>query len=450
MEIKRTLSSTSDTSIKTQRLSSSTTSNSTNWSDLVPELLQLILSKLLSVQIIRFKSVCSSWNRVAESYISSSFYTPLVSETPCLLLPAQDYDPDDCHYRTTDSRCFYSLEDKKEYNLTNMSNLFNYRDCCIGSSHGWLILLHNSKPNFPCLLNSFSNVPNSPFLVNPFSKVRIELPLLNWHQVEDEYVVFSKAILLSDPSHDKDFRIVLIKHEFHFSKSFFFFKKGDPGWITVDNDENKFYIDIISRDNHLYALTTDFCIEAWDFRGDLLPVKIRKIHPSITENLSESLRINIDLYVTQSYLVDSCGDLLLAVRFIGNFVNQEGEVVDESHLVDDELNYPLVSPYQTKMFHVYKLDSSEQNWIEVDNLHNQVLLVGLNQSMSFSAVEISGCQRNSIYFSDDNWEEMRAAFSHGGHDFGVFSLKNKSVELFNWHNLGRINPSPIWIIPNPW
>ncbi|EEF34009.1 conserved hypothetical protein [Ricinus communis] len=102
------------------------------------------------------------------------------------------------------------------------------------------------------------------------------------------------------------------------------------------------------------------------------------------------------------------------------------------------------------MFHVYRLDSSEQNWVEVESLNNQVLFLGMNHSMSLSAQDFSGCDRNSIYFTDDNLYQMYEDYSYGGHDFGKFSLEDKVVKLFNGHKIEKVDPSPLWIVPNPW
>lgn len=63
---------------------------------------------------------------------------------------------------------------------------------------------------------------------------------------------------------------------------------------------------------------------------------------------------------------------------------------------------PPVWPYQTLMFDVYLLDSSEENWDEVDNLKNVALFLGGNHSMSLSAHDFSGFEKNSIYFTDDD------------------------------------------------
>ncbi|KAJ9159518.1 hypothetical protein P3X46_025024 [Hevea brasiliensis] len=111
-----------------------------NWSKLQPELLRLILSKLSFAQFIRFKAIRSSWYSIAKSYVSS------LRQTPWLLLPGNQR-----HH----ARCFFSLEDNKTYKIKNIGNLFGNDAWCVGSSHGWLVLLDDEA---------------KPFLLNPFHK----------------------------------------------------------------------------------------------------------------------------------------------------------------------------------------------------------------------------------------------------------------------------------------
>ena len=102
---------------------------------------------------------------------------------------------------------------------------------------------------------------------------------------------------------------------------------------------------------------------------------------------------------TQLYLVKTSSDFLIIQRTIGNFVNAEGDVVDESYLVP--VTQPLVCPYRTKLFCVYELDLSKKMLIKVESLKDQVVFLGGNQSMSLSSHDFSECISNSIYFTDD-------------------------------------------------
>ncbi|KAJ9159340.1 hypothetical protein P3X46_024850 [Hevea brasiliensis] len=376
-----------------------------NWSDLQPELLELIISKLSFINIIRLKAVCSSWRSFAESYVS------FLPRTPWLLLPGNQE-----HH----ARCFFSLEDNKVYQIKNISNLFGDDAWCVGSSHGWLVLLDDEA---------------KPFLLNPFSQVRIQLPTIERFVflVHKSYFIkvlrkgfITRAILSSDPSHDNNYVVVLI---LGYVSRLAFYKKGVSGW-TISNGASRKYCDIIYCNDLFYALTLDNSIEVWDFHASL-PIKNREIHPSVPRKIMEATECLRSPHCCQSHLVESSGDLLLVLRYLG----KEGKL--------------WVCPYRTQNFHVYRLDSNDPNWVEVDNLKNEVLFLAGNHSMSLSAQDFSGFEKNSIYFTGDIWNQMNKDYSYAGYDLGKFSLEEKITKPFYAFGLGRTGSPSFWIVPNP-
>ncbi|KAF2320772.1 hypothetical protein GH714_030636 [Hevea brasiliensis] len=304
-----------------------------NWSDLQPELLELIISKLSFVNIIRLKAVCSSWRSFAESYVS------FLPRTPWLLLPGNQE-----HH----ARCFFSLEDNKQ----NPSSSTPFR-----------------KFEFNCL------------------QLRGYVSRLA------------------------------------------FYKKGVSGW-TISNGASRKYCDIIYCNDLFYALTLDNSIEVWDFHASL-PIKNREIHPSVPRKIMEATECLRSPHCCQSHLVESSGDLLLVLRYLG----KEGKL--------------WVCPYRTQNFHVYRLDSNDPNWVEVDNLKNEVLFLAGNHSMSLSAQDFSGFEKNSIYFTGDIWNQMNKDYSYAGYDLGKFSLEEKITKPFYAFGLGRTGSPSFWIVPNP-
>ena len=58
------------------------------------------------------------------------------------------------------------------------------------------------------------------------------------------------------------------------------------------------------------------------------------------------------------------------------------------------------------------------------------------------------CIPDSIYFTDDRWDEMDVDDSYGGHDIGFFNLVDHSIKPYYHLNLARIDPPPFWITPN--
>ncbi|CAB4263990.1 unnamed protein product [Prunus armeniaca] len=106
----------------TERSSSTTPTPTPNkWTDELPaELLELIVKKLAwnFVDLIRFKAVCSSWNRAARSYTSAPYHTQLPPQYPWLKLFTQRDEqkypwPSHDHH----SRCFFSLADNNVYKM---------------------------------------------------------------------------------------------------------------------------------------------------------------------------------------------------------------------------------------------------------------------------------------------------------------------------------------------
>ena len=122
--------------------------SSWSWSDLPDQLLGLILGKLSLVDIIHCCAVCSSWRSTAQSCSQST------STTPWLMLPGDEKDD-------STTRCFFNLAENKVYKMKNAFEGFGEDAWCVGSSHGWLVILDDEA---------------IPHLFNPFSRVRIRLP----------------------------------------------------------------------------------------------------------------------------------------------------------------------------------------------------------------------------------------------------------------------------------
>nr|XP_048332924.1 putative F-box protein At4g22660 [Ziziphus jujuba var. spinosa] len=118
-----------------------------NWSELQMELLDLIMKRLDAiVDIIRFKAVCSKWYRAAQLYMTS----------PLLMLPSdKKEEADDCR--------FFSVAENKIYKINNVFEGF-HGAWCVGSSHGWLVILDKET---------------KPHLLNPFSGAKVQLPFIN-------------------------------------------------------------------------------------------------------------------------------------------------------------------------------------------------------------------------------------------------------------------------------
>ncbi|XP_062155301.1 F-box protein At4g35733-like [Alnus glutinosa] len=131
---------------------------------------------------------------------------------------------------------------------------------------------------------------------------------------------------------------------------------GDNTWTNLGSTGTRAdYSDIICYNNLLHALTDSGSVEVWDFLSRP-PLKITNFGPS-------------------------------------------GSTAD---LLDTEATHPLVCPYRTKQFHVYKLDGIRSIWEKVEYLPDRAMFLGGNPYLSLSITDLRGCESNTIYFTDDN------------------------------------------------
>ncbi|ONI30045.1 hypothetical protein PRUPE_1G228100 [Prunus persica] len=256
----------------TERRSSSTTPTPNKWTDELPaDLLELIVKKLAwnFVDIIRFKAVCSSWNRAARSYTSAPYHTQLPPQYPWLKLftqrDKQQYPwPSHDHH----SWCFFSLADNNVYKMDwDTSQGFGFHDRAVsflGSSHGWLVVRENKPPRGSSI---------------------------------------HKVVLSSDPSRNNNFVVV---HG----------RGGDNAAAWTDLGGYPWYgnSDIVFHNNgHLFALWIDHSIKVWDFGdtcNDNIPTKIMNFQPSMDLNVIGGGSMTKD----ERWFVDSMGHLLLVGR----------------------------------------------------------------------------------------------------------------------------------------
>ncbi|XP_004308486.1 PREDICTED: putative F-box protein At4g22660 [Fragaria vesca subsp. vesca] len=396
------------------------------WSDLPPELLELIMKKLASVDILRFEAVCSRWCKTAKSYISSPYFTLDMPQTPWLMIPGGEGN----HIHT---RRFFNLSEFKYYTI---KNTFGYMPdaCCIGSSHGWLVLTdEKARPAR---------------LLNPFSGDRIDLPSIGWRSTiflgmsRDDVV---KVVTSSKPPSEEDFGVVVVvvilnSTTIGLSQLACYRHGHDEGWTNISTVVSYAYHDGIfhSTNGNLYALATDGSVEVWDMR-QCSPITTLHLQP-LSHQLDIDLKLLIPCTDSMFYLVESLGELLLVRRFIRKTTDHPGY------------------PYRTVHFSIYRLKSISKGfeWEKVESLHNQSLFLGGNHSISLSCHSLPECEENSIYFTDDRWWEMNKNGKYGvgnigGHDLGVYNIKDdivKPMPCYMRFDRSSINPPPFWIVPD--
>ncbi|XP_027165925.1 uncharacterized protein LOC113765880 [Coffea eugenioides] len=301
----------------------------------------------------------------------------------------------------------------------------------VGCSHGWVMIL--SKNSEFTLMNVLSRS----IIQLPQAKVK---PSSHTSSEQLRRTLIDKAILSVDPSHNDNYKVIII---YGLNKKLAFHCCGDKTWTTFG--DSQYYHDLVWFSNMLYTLRGGITIEGWDFADSCTPTRKVCVQCSYTPTLS----FPSDRCTTQWYLVPLLGEMLFIVRFVGEFVNHEGELLCEGDLLGEEDIHPLTCPYRTFYFQVYKVDVIEKKVEEVRSLKDQVIFLGGNHSFSVSARDYQELKGNSIYFTDDYWDRMFEDYLYGGHDIGVFSLEDKSISpIYECDFVQRFYPTPFWIMPN--
>jgi hypothetical protein len=377
-----------------------------NWSDLPDEILPCIGKSLdASIDVLRFRSVCTSWR----SSIPSSREI-----SPCFPLPfpftGSNGNPIDAFVSQS---TFYRLEpSEKNPNPSAPSS---------SSPKGWLIKVEESETGQIRLLNPLSSLhtrfpPASfPKLINLLDFRAVEVSKAYKFQFSAGSPIYgvSKVVLYPNSAWTsaKDCMIFAIYDDGKLGSA----KYGDQKWTLVDDDENSHYDDIIVYKGHFYVINR-LGIVSWIECSSL---KLIQFFPPLCG------------LGTQKHLVESCGEFYVVDRYL----NRERR--GSRHLrenMNHNLRRYLVCP-RTVDFKVYKLDQECGNWVMVQSLGDRVFFLGNDCSFSVSAREFGGgCKGNCIYFSDEN-------------DIGVFYLEDHVIgKIVNFPCFPHIFwPPPSWL-----
>ncbi|KAI5351971.1 hypothetical protein L3X38_004862 [Prunus dulcis] len=382
--------------------------NRNRWADeLLPELFELILKKLTSnvLDIIRFKAVCSSWNRAA----ARSYTSAPLPQYPWLMAPIPKSPPID-----HESRCFFSLAENKVYKMDwNWKKAFHGDGAsCLGLSHGGLAIkeVNTEKKTY----NEYEEIVH---LFNPISRERLMLPL------GPKYSSTKSVVLSSDPSRNNNFVVVVIHEPMFEGKRqhsiimaeeettlLLGLRRGDNAAAWTNLSHGSSCADMVFHNGHLFTLSIVPTIQVWDFRGTYdnnnYPTKIMNFEPSINGNVNSM--------AVDEWLVESMGEL--------SFVGKERLGNDTRGAVK---------------FFVYKLNIAAKTLEKVESLRDCALFLARNQSaMSFSlsTKELPRLKENSIYFTDlDHMlklNESRGDNFYEIHVGGVYNLETKVVETY--------------------
>ncbi|PIN01803.1 hypothetical protein CDL12_25689 [Handroanthus impetiginosus] len=384
-------------------------STTVDWSDLPPELLQIIATNLQTLRdYIRFRAVCQNWRSAASL---NPRHLPL--EFPWLMLPLS---------RSSNRRCFFNPLTKSLHRLTLPEASHSRRRA--GSSFGWLVLIDETP---------------SIFLINPLTRDKITLPPLSsfpnvtkfdFYSIGREYTVrspengiyfcnlremrdsFIKKVILSHSPSDKSsfFALAILnRHE-----NLAYCKNGHDSWKIIDQARS-FSEDVIYFRDAFYAV---------DKFGSIAICKVNDGDMPVVNFINVGQQIGGDM----QYLVDAMGDLLLVSRYL------DFEIDIEHYL----------EVCNTVKFQVFRFDWNAQKWESMASLDDKVLFLGENSSLALPVSDYPGCKGNRIYFTDDysgaNYDGMA-----GDHDVGVYNLADGSIETLSCSP--RNAHWPIWIAP---
>jgi hypothetical protein len=203
------------------RLLEVNSSSMADWATLQFDVIGIIVKKLAIPDYLRFRAVCTSWNRACKDVT----YRPRVD--PWLMLCS----------RSQDGAHFFCVPERKNQIIRHPStiSLFGSVWAPVGSSHGWLIY--------------FSQTHGTMQLVNPISGKQIQLPPIGSR-------VFSKASLLE--MNERNFTVAVLYCD---QKGYKVTKKGYTGWSWVESKHN--LDDIIKHRGHLYTCDKYGTVEVW-------------------------------------------------------------------------------------------------------------------------------------------------------------------------------------------
>ncbi|KAK9117440.1 hypothetical protein Sjap_016387 [Stephania japonica] len=322
-------------------------------------------------------------------------------------------DPDDI----TGRHAFFSLADNKIYEIVLPEAKWKR---CVGSTDGWLITVD-------------TNLDIS--MLNPFSRIQIPLPrhptFEDWYlvgkpsqeHVRDRYI--HKAFLSSPPTFSSNSCVALAILNEKRSLAFARPGKSTIDWTPIQTYDMIEFQDAVFYKGRFYAVTR--CSQL--VVCNLSPV------PKVEEICRGPKSLLLQCW--SKYIVNLHDTLLLVGR----------------HREDDN------GYYRTVDFKAYVLvpygnegggegEEFRPKWKRVTSLRSLAVFIGGNTSTCVYADDIPGCQRNSIYFTDDYVGTKSLYYGGPGSDMGVYNYEDGTIgEIYPGTSRSRLWP-PIWVIPN--
>ncbi|XP_057432872.1 putative F-box protein At4g22660 [Lotus japonicus] len=376
------------------------------WSDMLPELLDLVLNKLVLMDYLKCRQVCRSWRNIVNDAIKNK--CPFVPQLPSLLLLPPAFD---CNEN------LFTLMDITQYNHINQQFMIPPQAWegdsvfVLLEEDGWLMFEDNHQVLW---------------IFNPVSQETYKLPQIPLLHIEDQnppsiipitirFALFSSQSLLVvicfSYVDDKDGLI---------SQLIFCTVDNDKSWTSIDKNETRFeFTEMVLLGWKLYAMNAD-TMTIFNLKDPNVITTEKLVMPlpkvEVDEDGGES--------VVCSLARDStCGQVLLV------FFKTKGL---------EEVDIPI-----------FKLDMSSRKWIKLDNLNGRALFLDCGRAQVISTANFNvppefirrkdNCIFFSIYLDDMNPY------------IGVYFLKEKTSELLNVNFPSSITSCrALWFTPCPW
>ncbi|CAL4948240.1 unnamed protein product [Urochloa decumbens] len=388
-----------------------------DWAGLPADLLIEFAVRLTVVDWLRFRAVCTAWNRAAETALGSGRRPK--SEPPWLMLSGRSADPA--------TAGFFSFRDGR-CRVASLPEPAIQRRIWIGSAHGWVMTADEE-----CALH----------LLNPVTGAQLPLPCIT--------TIGYFEIL---PRSESNSTIRLLFHERQFLTA------HRPEYTGLDYDEHPDEIPV-------EQMPLRFLRKAVPLRdpssGEYFVMMIHGPYSKLPDGETFSPRIAVpehnegDEYVIfKKYLAVSLdGDLVLVWREHWNCYGEESDSDRDASDNDNDDDNNNNDEYSAKAdptvrFQVFVLREGSQGseWKELHDLGGAALFIGCNSAAFFSVADAPNLLPGCIYFTDDllrnSWHRKQKP-----RDIGIFNMKSKVVmPMPSLVQDSKSWPPPIWVTPS--
>lgn len=330
-----------------------------DWANLDCYPLSLVLDELEEhIDHVRFGVVCKSWLSIAK--LNHKNHQFRINVPPMLMILSNKLSRRRAKSKRK-MKSLYSIPSEKEYPIHLSHPSIIKSKTCLGCSHGWLALVDKN---------------NAITLVNPFksSIAPISLPHLE---------SLNKVTLSADPITSPSDYVVAAIYNFG---SLAFKRASQSFWIRADINEFSF-TNVVFYEGLVFADSEQDFIVSFKFNNPPCDDSVDPNFTYLEKIASTPYNFPEEYYYGNSYFVKSLtGDIWMVKRC-------------------------LIDPHNlTYKLYVFKLEMDAQSGKveqinKLDSLENNILFVGIGDSISVSAACFSKFEKDSIYFIYDGDED---------------------------------------------